>query len=93
VFLPYGCTVARCCASYLVASPDMAKLLTGMQEPIISCVNTPAHLLASAGATILMLKWAFAHPSTPTNTRELPILARAVRRAVRINLALARTSC
>jgi aspartate/methionine/tyrosine aminotransferase len=26
---------------YLVAPPDMAKLLTGMQEPIISCVNTP----------------------------------------------------
>jgi aspartate aminotransferase len=27
---------------YLVAPPDLARILTGMQEPIISCVNTPA---------------------------------------------------
>ena len=33
---------------YLVAPPDVAKLLTGMQEPIISCVNTPAQLAALA---------------------------------------------
>lgn len=29
---------------YLVAPPDLAKLLTGMQEPLISCVNTPAQM-------------------------------------------------
>jgi aspartate aminotransferase len=33
---------------YLVAPPDLAKLLTGMQEPIISCVNTPAQMAALA---------------------------------------------
>jgi aspartate aminotransferase len=33
---------------YLVAPPDLAKLLTGMQEPIVSCVNTPAQLAALA---------------------------------------------
>ena len=33
---------------YLVAPPDMARLLTGMQEPIISCVNTPAQMAALA---------------------------------------------
>lgn len=33
---------------YIVASPDMAQLLTGMQEPIISCVNTPAQMAALA---------------------------------------------
>jgi len=33
---------------YLVAPSDMAKLLTGMQEPIISCVNTPAQMAALA---------------------------------------------
>jgi aspartate aminotransferase len=36
---------------YLVAPPDLAKLLTGMQEPIVSCVNTPAQLAALAAAT------------------------------------------
>jgi aspartate aminotransferase len=36
---------------YLVAPPDMAKLLTGMQEPIVSCVNTPAQMAALAGVT------------------------------------------
>jgi aspartate aminotransferase len=36
---------------YLVAPPDMAKLLTGMQEPIISCVNTPAQMAALAALT------------------------------------------
>jgi aspartate aminotransferase len=36
---------------YLVAPPDVAKLLTGMQEPIISCVNTPAQLAALAAVT------------------------------------------
>src|SRR3712207_370894 len=36
---------------YLVAPPDVAKLLTGMQEPIISCVNTPAQLAALAAIT------------------------------------------
>jgi aspartate aminotransferase len=36
---------------YLVAPPDMAKLLTGMQEPIISCVNTPAQVAALAAVT------------------------------------------
>jgi aspartate aminotransferase len=36
---------------YLVAPPDMAKLLTGMQEPIISCVNTPAQMAALAAVT------------------------------------------
>jgi aspartate aminotransferase len=36
---------------YLVAPSDMAKLLTGMQEPIISCVNTPAQMAALAALT------------------------------------------
>jgi aspartate aminotransferase len=36
---------------YLVAPPDLATLLTGMQEPIISCVNTPAQLAALAAVT------------------------------------------
>jgi aspartate aminotransferase len=36
---------------YLVAPPDLAKLLTGMQEPIISCVNTPAQMAALAALT------------------------------------------
>jgi aspartate aminotransferase len=36
---------------YLVAPPDLAKLLTGMQEPIVSCVNTPAQLAALAAVT------------------------------------------
>jgi aspartate aminotransferase len=33
---------------YLVAPPDLAKLLTRMQEPLISCVNTPAQMAALA---------------------------------------------
>jgi aspartate/methionine/tyrosine aminotransferase len=36
---------------YLVAPPDMAKILTGMQEPIVSCVNTPAQMAALAAVT------------------------------------------
>src|ERR687890_2312559 len=36
---------------YLVAPPDLAELLTGMQEPIVSCVNTPAQLAALAAVT------------------------------------------
>jgi len=36
---------------YLVASPDMARILTGLQEPIISCVNTPAQMAALAAVT------------------------------------------
>jgi aspartate aminotransferase len=36
---------------YLVAPPDLTKLLTGMQEPIVSCVNTPAQLAALAAVT------------------------------------------
>ena len=36
---------------YLVAPPDLAKLLTGMQEPIISCVNTPAQMAALSAVT------------------------------------------
>jgi len=36
---------------YLVAPPDLTKLLTGMQEPIISCVNTPAQMAALAAVT------------------------------------------
>jgi aspartate aminotransferase len=36
---------------YLVAPPDLAKLLTGMQEPIVSCVNTPAQMAALAAVT------------------------------------------
>ncbi|MGH3149046.1 MAG: pyridoxal phosphate-dependent aminotransferase, partial [Rubrobacter sp.] len=36
---------------YLVAPPDLATLLTGMQEPIISCVNTPAQVAALAALT------------------------------------------
>jgi aspartate aminotransferase len=33
---------------YLVAPPDLATILTGMQEPIVSCVNTPAQMAALA---------------------------------------------
>ncbi len=36
---------------YLVAPPDLASLLTGMQEPIISCVNTPAQMAALSALT------------------------------------------
>jgi aspartate aminotransferase len=36
---------------YLVAPPDLASLLTGMQEPIVSCVNTPAQMAALAALT------------------------------------------
>src|ERR687893_3154550 len=36
---------------YLIAPPDLATLLTGMQEPIVSCVNTPAQLAALAAVT------------------------------------------
>jgi aspartate/methionine/tyrosine aminotransferase len=36
---------------YLVAPPDLARILTGMQEPIISCVNTPAQMAALAAVT------------------------------------------
>ena len=36
---------------YLVAPPDLAKLVTGMQEPIVSCVNTPAQMAALAAVT------------------------------------------
>jgi aspartate aminotransferase len=36
---------------YLVAPPDLARILTGMQEPIISCVNTPAQMAALAALT------------------------------------------
>ncbi len=36
---------------YLVAPPGLAKLLTGMQEPIISCVNTPAQMAALSAVT------------------------------------------
>ena len=36
---------------YLVAPPDLARVLTGMQEPIISCVNTPAQMAALAAVT------------------------------------------
>lgn len=36
---------------YLIAPPDLAKLITGMQEPIISCVNTPAQMAALAALT------------------------------------------
>ena len=36
---------------YLVAPPDLATLLTGMQEPIVSCVNTPAQMAALAALT------------------------------------------
>jgi aspartate aminotransferase len=36
---------------YLVAPPDLAGILTGMQEPIISCVNTPAQMAALAAVT------------------------------------------
>src|SRR5918911_1725536 len=36
---------------YLVAPSDLATLLTGMQEPIISCVNTPAQMAALAALT------------------------------------------
>jgi aspartate/methionine/tyrosine aminotransferase len=32
-------------------APDLAELLTGMQEPIISCVNTPAQFAALAAVT------------------------------------------
>ncbi len=33
---------------YAVAPPDLAKLLTGLQEPVISCVNAPAQFAALA---------------------------------------------
>jgi aspartate aminotransferase len=36
---------------YLVAPPDLARILTGMQEPIISCVNTLAQMAALAAVT------------------------------------------
>ena len=36
---------------YLVAPTDTARILTGMQEPIISCVNTPAQMAALAAVT------------------------------------------
>jgi aspartate/methionine/tyrosine aminotransferase len=36
---------------YLVAPPDLARILTGMQEPIVSCVNTPAQMAALAAVT------------------------------------------
>jgi aspartate/methionine/tyrosine aminotransferase len=36
---------------YLVAPPELAKLLTGMQEPMVSCVNTPAQMAALAAVT------------------------------------------
>jgi aspartate/methionine/tyrosine aminotransferase len=36
---------------YLVAPPELASILTGMQEPIISCVNTPAQMAALAAVT------------------------------------------
>jgi aspartate/methionine/tyrosine aminotransferase len=36
---------------YLVAPPGLARTLTGMQEPIISCVNTPAQMAALAALT------------------------------------------
>jgi aspartate/methionine/tyrosine aminotransferase len=36
---------------YLVAPSETAKLLTGMQEPIVSCVNTPAQMAALAAVT------------------------------------------
>jgi aspartate/methionine/tyrosine aminotransferase len=38
---------------YLVAPPDLSDLLTGMQEPIVSCVNTPAQMAALAAVTSL----------------------------------------
>jgi aspartate aminotransferase len=36
---------------YLVAPPGLTRILTGMQEPIISCVNTPAQMAALAAVT------------------------------------------
>jgi aspartate/methionine/tyrosine aminotransferase len=36
---------------YLVAPPDLSELLTGMQEPLVSCVNTPAQMAALAAVT------------------------------------------
>ena len=36
---------------YLVAPADLARILTVMQEPIISCVNTPAQMAALAALT------------------------------------------
>src|ERR671916_1294172 len=36
---------------YLVAPPDLSNLLTRMQEPIVSCVNTPAQMAALAAVT------------------------------------------
>jgi aspartate aminotransferase len=36
---------------YLIAPPGLAGILTGMQEPIISCVNTPAQMAALAALT------------------------------------------
>jgi aspartate/methionine/tyrosine aminotransferase len=35
----------------LVAPPDLSELLTGMQEPLVSCVNTPAQMAALAAVT------------------------------------------
>src|SRR5918998_2434472 len=45
----YAMTGGR--VGYLVAAPDLARILTGMQEPIVSCVNTPAQLAALAAVT------------------------------------------
>jgi aspartate aminotransferase len=36
---------------YAVAPEELAKVLTGLQEPIISCVNTPAQKAALAAVT------------------------------------------
>src|SRR5918998_7320 len=36
---------------YLVAPPELTRILTGMQEPIISCVNTPAQMAALAAVS------------------------------------------
>src|SRR3990170_3736689 len=36
---------------YLVAPAELARILTGMQEAIISCVNTPAQMAALAAVT------------------------------------------
>jgi aspartate aminotransferase len=36
---------------YLVAPAELARILTGMQESIISCVNTPAQMAALAAVT------------------------------------------
>jgi aspartate/methionine/tyrosine aminotransferase len=45
----YAMTGGR--VGYLIAPPDLARILTGMQEPIISCVNTPAQMAALAAVT------------------------------------------